>query len=197
MQHVAPADAARCNNAGRVKPAEAARKLKINRSSLSRYLQQYDTLLDDAGLVDLEELRQHRADNPRIADQSAAQGDAGDAPKSKSAATASRKGAKGRVDEIRAWEAERDWAQSIGQLIDPSKLQDEALDAVTALRDKLMAPEQTLCERLAEERDPLVVKQLLRETNRALIDDLKTDFAKIFGGGGDQPEAGDASGSDE
>ena len=95
MQQVAAPGATNCNMPARIKPAEAARQLKLNRSSLKRYFDQYPELLDAAGTVDIAELQQHRADNPRITVSSASSEDAG---VSRSAGGGgSRRGSKGRV----------------------------------------------------------------------------------------------------
>lgn len=192
MQHVAPDDAARCNNSGRVTQAEAARRLEINRSSIKRYLDEYPELLAADGTIDFAELKKHRGDNPRIADPSRAPSER--KPPKEAPGGAGRRGNKARLEEIRAWEAERDWAVSIGQLVDPTRQLDAAVEAAAALRDRAMAPEPTLCERLAEERDPRAVQALLRETNRAMLDDFIVALKKLFAPAAppSSPPAGDA-----
>ncbi|HEY1630810.1 MAG TPA: hypothetical protein VGF56_05810 [Rhizomicrobium sp.] len=179
MQQVAPDDAARCNTSGRVKPAEAARLLGINRSSLSRYLQQYEGLLDAEGTVDVAQLKQHRADNPRIADASASSSEA----KPAKADHPTRRGGKHRLEEIKTWEAERDWAVSINQLVDPTKQLDAVVEAASALRDRMMGPEPVFCERLAEERDPRTIQSILREANRAQLEDFIATLKKAIATG--------------
>lgn len=44
----------------RVSQAEAARRLDVNRSTISRWVKNHPALADEAGRVDLEELRRHR-----------------------------------------------------------------------------------------------------------------------------------------
>lgn len=177
MQQVAAvADVAR-NNSGRIKVAEAARKLAINRSSLGRYLENYRELLDERGRVDFEELAQHRRDNPQVSD-------AGDRQKSTSTPRmaereGTRHGNKHRLEEIKAWEAEREWAKSVGQLVDPATIIDALAESAVALRDKFMAPDPTLCERIAGETDPRAVMTLLREANRAALDDFAAAMKRI------------------
>lgn len=179
MQHVAPDSATRCNTVGRVTPAKAATLLRKNRSSIKRYLDEYPELLGADGLVDFEAVQRHRADNPRIADQ--VHGETAEPKPSKAsvAPAGGRRDSKHRLEEIKAWEAEREWALSIGQLVDPSKMLDGATVAAMALRDKLMAPDFVLCERLAEERDPRVIQSLLRETNRGLVEEFIAALRKI------------------
>ncbi|MBN9568712.1 MAG: hypothetical protein J0H79_14020 [Alphaproteobacteria bacterium] len=178
MQQVAAVAGVACNNSSRIKPAEAARRLEINRSTLKRYLDRYPNLVDERGWVDFDELRQHRLDNPQIADAATAK-----APKpAQSEDTAARRGNKHRLEEIRAWEAEREWAKSIGQLVDPMAMVDELAESAVAMRDRFMAPDPVLCERLAGESDPRVIMQLLRDANRVVLDDYAVAMKRIAGG---------------
>lgn len=159
----------------RVKPARAAALLKKNRSTIKRYLDNHQGLLGEDGLVDFETLQQHMGDNPSVIDRAALD----ETPKSAKPAPGGRRESKHRLDEIRAWEAERDWALSTGQLVDPAKLFDAVTVAAMALRDKMMAPDFVLCERIAEERDPRAIQTLLRETNRGLVEEAIASLRKI------------------
>ncbi|MDH2325994.1 hypothetical protein QCN27_03845 [Cereibacter sp. SYSU M97828] len=52
----------------RVTRAQAAQELNLNKSTITRWVQQHPALIDDNGLVDLEELREHRDTvvNPKL-----------------------------------------------------------------------------------------------------------------------------------
>jgi hypothetical protein len=186
MQQVAAVAGVACNNSGRIKPADAARRLEINRSTLKRYLDRYPELVDERGHVDFDELARHRADNPQIADAEGAK-----PPKhSQSAETGDRRGNKHRLEEIKTWEAEREFARTIGQLVDPTAMTDALAEAAVALRDKFMAPDPVLCERLAGETDPRTVATLLRESNRIAHQDFADAMKRVAGGA---PEADNAA----
>ncbi len=186
MQQVAAVAGVACNKSDRIKPAKAAKLLGINRSSLHRYLDRYRELLDERGLVNFEEVKQHRADNPLI---EAAETEK-PARTSQAPETESRRGHKHRLEEIKTWEAEREYARSLGQLVDPTAMIDELNESAVALRDKFMAPDPVLCERLAGESDPRAVAQLLREENRKMLADYASAMKRIAGGA---PIADDAA----
>lgn len=192
MQQVAPPNSVCCNeipqrkHATRVKCAQAARELGINRSSLKRYLDQYSELLDADHTVDLEELRRHRDDNPRVVE--AAEAIEAEAvresrpvsPKSaRSEGKTGRSDAKARLDEARAQQAELDLAIRRGELVDPGEMLDAISEAGNFLRDKFTSVDFVLCEKLASETDPLVVKSILSDHNRSIVMQVCQMFANI------------------
>jgi len=176
MQQVASNGTEGCNKFGRVKPGRAAEILGLQRSTMKRYLDRNPELRDADGLVDLEALKAHRADNPAVAGEAGPLMAAAAAPKGEGQG---RRSNKQRIEEIRRLEAERDWALSIGTLVDPSQIIDAVTEAGATLRDRLMAPDYVLCERLAEERDPRAIQAVLREINRALLDDVIAALGRI------------------
>ena len=177
MQLVAPDNDARCNASGRRTPYTAAQELGINRSSLKRYLDQYPELLSDDGKVDLEQLRQHRADNPNVADavrkveqRQAARPKAADA-------SGGRTHAKSRLDETKAIQADLDLAERLNQVVDPGELVDAVSEAANYLRDKFLAVDPILCERLAAESDPRVIRAIEREERERIMAEVQAKFA--------------------
>jgi hypothetical protein len=176
MQHVAPEETSRCNNPARLKPGTAAQELGINRSSLKRYLDQYPELLDN-GTVDLEQLRRHRADNPNVADavKKVAQRQA-TRPKASDSA-GGRSHAKSRLDETKAIQADLDLAERLNQVVDPGEVVDAISEAGNYLRERFIAADPILCERLAAESDPRQVKAILEEENRKIMAEVQAKFA--------------------
>lgn len=183
MQQVAAVDGLKCNGNGRVRPAEAARQLGIDKSALHRYLTQWPDLKGLDGRVNIGELRKHRADNPRVAvaAEREAPPPALAASTSVSSPSESRIGAKHRLEEIRAWEAERQWAESIGKLVDPESMIDAIAEAGVSLRDALMAPDPTYCERMAAETDPRAIAMLWREYSRSVLAQFTARMKVIAG----------------
>jgi hypothetical protein len=196
MQQVAPTNSGCCNeipqrkHATRVKCAQAARELGINRSSLKRYLDQYPELLDAERTVDLEELRRHRADNPRVV-EAAEEAEAAESQEIRSLPSQSkgtgRSDAKARLDEARAQQAELDLAIRRGELVDPGDMLDAISEAGNFLRDKFTAVDFVLCEKLASETDPLVVKSILSDHNRSIVMQVRQMFANIAKPKSDEP----------
>lgn len=177
MQQVASGDNARCNEMGggtqRLKSAQAAQELGINRSSLKRYLDQYPELLGEDGKVDLEQLRQHRADNPNVADavRKVEQRQAA-RPKADSGRTH----AKSRLDETKAIQADLDLAERLNQVVDPGEVIDAISEAGNYLRDKLLAVDPILCERLAAETDPRVIRAIEQEDRTKIMGEVLAKF---------------------
>ena len=174
MQQVASGDNARCNNPARLKSGTAAQALGINRSSLKRYLDQYPELLGDDGKVDLEQVRQHRADNPNVAD---AVRKVEQRQVVRSKPEAGRTGAKSRLEEARAVEAEIDLAERLQQLVDPGDAVDAISEAANYLRDKFTTVDPILCERLASESDSRLIRSILEEENRKIMAEVQAKFA--------------------
>jgi hypothetical protein len=180
MQQVAAVADVACNKNARIKAAAAARRLGLNRSSLKRYLDRYPELVDQRGLVDFDVVKKHRDDNPQISD-ALAESEPRMRAEPMPSDGGSRKGNRNRLEEIKTWEAERDYAKDTGQLVDPSAIIDAISEAGVALRDKLMAPDPDLCERMAGS-DPRTVATLWREENRKLLADFLAALKRVAGG---------------
>lgn len=159
----------------RIKRGKCAGLLGIERSTLNRYLDNYPELVDERGLVELEEVRKHRADNPGVAQASES---APKEPKSP-ASIVSRQGSKHRLEEVKVWQTELEWAKQVGQVVDPTEMLDQVSEAAVALRDKFMAPDPVLCERIAGETDPRAVMTLLREANRAQLEEFAATMKRV------------------
>lgn len=149
---------------------------------MQRYLGKYPELTDDAGRVNFDEVKRHRDDNPAVAKP----GEAVEPKQPKLSApepdAGSRKGTRHRLEEVKTWQVELDWAKQTGQVVDPTAIIDALSESAVALRDKFMAPDPVLCERIAGETDPRVVMTLLRENARAMLDDFAAAMKRIAGG---------------
>lgn len=175
LQHVA-ASAATFSGAAvgreasvRVHQAEAARQLGVNRSSLSRYLKEYESLVDSDGKVDVDEIRAHRDANLRVPETSARPAAA---KRSDSTATRTRHSeSKARRAELEVERLELELAKEAGELVEAAAIVEPVIEATGLMRDKLLMPEISLGERLAAERDPTVCCSLVAEYNRAQLDE--------------------------
>ncbi len=179
MQHVASGDNARCNKSGgtqRLKQARAAEALGINRSSLKRYLDRYPELMGEDGKVDLDRVRQHRADNPDVVD---AARKVEEHKVARPKADGRRMETKSRLDEAKAQQAELDLAERLGQVVDPGEMLDAVAEAGNFLRERLINVDFVLAERLASEIDPRQIRALLQQERRDLATELKKKFDAI------------------
>lgn len=111
----------------------------INRSSLKRYLDQYPELLAVDHTVNVEEVRRHRADNPRVIESAEAESAQQTAKLPRAGRLQGRADAKARLDEARAQQAELDLAVRQGELVDPREMVDAIAEAGNFLRDKFTA----------------------------------------------------------
>jgi len=181
MQQVASDDNARCNEtvaAQRLKPAQAAAKLGINRSSLKRYLDTYPELMPDGKTVDLEQVRKHRADNPSVID-AVRKVEERETSKPKPAALGGRTESKSRLEDAKAISAELDLAERLGQLVDPGEMLDAVAEAANFLRENFSGVDPNLCERLASETDPRQIRVVIEAHYRKILAEVKDKFDAI------------------
>ena len=161
-------------NAERVKPAEAARRLNLARSTVKRYLDEYPELKGDDGLIDYRELAKHRGDNPRT-------NEAPDVTPRKPAAPPKQTGrsaAKQRLEEASAEIREIELAKMRGELVDAGLIGDAVTEAAMMLRDKLTMPDLVTCEKFAAEQNPRAIQAMFREYHRGALEALVADLDK-------------------
>lgn len=176
-----------------MRPSHAARELGLNRSTVTRYLDQYAELKDSDGLVDLDELRRHRADNPTVA-ESAKRADLA-SPAPKPGPKNGRKDTKARLDEIKLEREERSLAIENGEYVEVAAVADPLNEAAMRVRDTLLSPDYSLGERLAAETDPLRALAMVKDWNRQAVASLAQVFeelAKARAAQAGAPENGDA-----
>jgi hypothetical protein len=217
MQHSEPHATPSRNKSGAtrniVTGGRAAKALKLNRSTLSRYLKTYPELncSDDPTkiLVDIDELKQHRAENvnlvksgnhagalfderapddfdddlERVVPQRTPHAVRSDAPRETSGYGAAR----ARREEALAQKIEREEAMALGQLIIKDAVDAAIGDALITLRDKLLSPDLDLCEALARCDEPTKVLTMLRSAMRGHLEKLTESFANADTGGAGDP----------
>lgn len=184
-----------------VSGGEAAKRLGIHRSTLTRYLKTYPELnrskRDDAILVDFEELQRHRAENVnrmksgnhagRLYDEAPPpllpprtqverDEDEDDDPAEASLQDETVAKIRARAERIKLNRLEREEATETGQLTPAAEVEEATGNALVKLRDALMSPDLDLCEKLGATDDPAEVTRLLREANRKALEKLAEDF---------------------
>jgi hypothetical protein len=181
---------------------EAARRLGINRSTITRYLKTYPELnrsrVDGRIALDLEEFRRHRDENVnrlksgnhagRLFDEAppaeapAARDDPDDGdddtaeaePAGPQDQTVAR--IRARAELIKLNRLEREEAVELRALTPVAEVDQATGEALTKLRDALMSPDLDLCEKLAATTDAAEVATILRDANRAALTKLAEDF---------------------
>ena len=178
---------------------EAAARLGVNGSTISRYLNRYPHLNraeEGPPKVRLEELRQHRSENINIDEISDAPPPVGHpdgggsrsavAPNSPQSESPPRSNANDGYNRARATETELKaqrlrlkFAQEVGQLVPVDEVADAVAELGGALRDRLEVRARDIAEELAGETDARVVHARLRDSDRALLEWLSDEFAKV------------------
>lgn len=186
-----------------VSGGEAAKRLGINRSTLTRYLKSYPELnrsrVDGKIAVDLDELAQHRGENVNLLKSGNHAGRLFDEPAPAPLLRAEPRPREietetdddlddgGLQDEtvakLRAKRErillnrlEREEAAQLRELTPTAEIEEAAGNALVKLRDALMSPDLDLCEKLAATEDAAEVTRLLREANRKALEKLAEDF---------------------
>jgi len=192
-KHVAPRNI--------VSGGEAAKRLGINRSTLTRYLKTYPELnrsrIDGKIAVDLDELAQHRGENVnmmksgnhagRVFDEPAPAPLLRPEPRPREIETEDEPDDGGLQDEtvakiraraerIKLNRLEREEAAETGQLTPAAEVEEAIGNALVKLRDALMSPDLDLCEKIASTADPAEVTSILREAHRKVLTKLSEDF---------------------
>lgn len=196
----------------RVAPAEAARRLGVNRSTLSRYFRRYPELVGSDGLVSIAEVRQHRADNvngvksanyrgggeiageapePAVEDTEALaeapDAEAG-APAASGRAGVTYADAKRRREEAAAHKAELDLAERLGQLTPKDEIEGRAADLAQQVRERAGQVVREVAERAAVEHglEVRVVRTALEQAQSEIFASIADDLAALV-----QREGGD------
>ena len=186
-----------------VSGGEAAKRLGINRSTLTRYLKSYPELnrsrIDGKIAVDLDELAQHRRENVNLMKSGNHAGRVFDEPAPapllpSSPAPREIKAAdddepddgglqdetvakiRARAERIKLNRLEREEAAETSQLTPTAEVEEAIGNALVKLRDALMSPGLDLCEKLASTTDPAEITGILRDAHRKVLTKLSEDF---------------------
>lgn len=175
---------------------EAARELGLNPSTVSRWVRQYPELnrgTDDEIDVDIEKLREHRAQNVNAAmsgnhaglfqdenenqDASPAAGGGED----RGSVTPGLAAARTRVAEAQAHKAELDLAERLGEVVDLAGVEAAFRTAGVALRQAMESRARPLSEVLAGMTDARAIALRLDEEDRALLTRVMNELRKALG----------------
>lgn len=146
----------------RVRPAEAARQLGLNKSTISRWLKKHPALLGDDGLVDVEELRAHRDGqiNPNLQTRGPA-AEARDAPDA--APTETPRDHRARYEKARADDAELDLAERLGETLRRRDVEAAVAEAAATLNQAATRVCRDRAERLVRIDDPRAMQTELEK----------------------------------
>jgi len=194
-----------------VNVSQAARALGLSKSTVSRYLGGYPELnrgTDKRPLVDLEELRRHRADNVhlefnpagrsgpvgagRVSDEvaespalvAAPADPPADAPTAPARPGATYNDARAEREAVAAQRARIELDEKLGKLVPTSEVEDGAAQAAATVQTGMMRCARELPERLAHMTDPAEIRDTLETEFRRVLGQLATDLEKLCGDGG-------------
>lgn len=178
---------------------EAARELGLNASTVSRYLARNPELnrgTDARPLVDVAELRDHRAGNVnfamsgnhvgRLLDDPDDDGEAvAPAPSGerRSPARGTYSQAKAARETIQARTAQLVLEEKLRAIVSRSAVEDAAFEAGQLLQAELAARNKVLAERLATTDDPRAIRAMLDDEDRKLLDRLANALERSLGNG--------------
>ena len=153
----------------RVTKAEAARQMEVNRSTLTRWCAKHPALVDDDGLVSVDELKDHRDTvlNPALQTRGG-QKEAKPEPKASDIAVSSLNADRARRERARADAEELDLAQRLGQTLRRDDVERALQSAAEIIRQTGSQLVKDHAERLASMEDPRAVEVHLDEMMRVL-----------------------------
>lgn len=183
---------------GRVTRAEAARQLGLHKSTLSRLCRDNPALLDEAGRVDVGEIRALRQAviNPKLQTRGPGapeagppepqpEPDPGPAPQpSGTTLNASRE----RVEEARAIEAELNLAERLGRTLRKSEVEAAIAEAGEAVRQRAAQVARDRAEQIARIEDVREAEQALTDAFRVVMAAVAEELGAAVAGD-DRPDA--------
>ncbi len=162
----------------RVTRAEAARELRLDRATITRWVQKSPALLDADGRVSLDELRRHRDEvvNPRF--QTKSRSEAADTGSSRQISNG-RRGAeprdnlnetRNRTESAKATNAELDLAERLRMTLRRDDVEAAVAAAAEVLKQTAQALVRDRAEPLALIADPREMERALEDMMRRLLD---------------------------
>lgn len=177
----------------RVTRAKAARLLGVDKSTMTRWVQHHPALLGDDGLVDLQQLRQHRDTviNPKLQTRKAATGIAAAAP---APAGPNLNLHRERGEYAKAVNQELDLAERLKLTLVRAEVESAVKDAGEALRRTAATIARDEAEKLARIEDPRQMERALDDLMRKV---LAAGSAALIKALSDSQAADDADLADE
>lgn len=158
----------------RVTRAEAARVLDLDRATVTRWVQKNPALIDDAGLVSVDELRQHRDQvvNPKLqtrigsADKASGASGAGGGVR---AAQGSLNESRNRTETVKASLAELELAEKLGLTLRRNDVETAVAAAGEVMKQTALALARDRAEALARIGDVREMERALEALMRDLL----------------------------
>ena len=158
----------------RVSRAKAARLLNIDRSTLTRWIQKHPALLDDAGLVDPDQLREHRdaVANPKLQTRGRKVSSDAAAPAAADGGSAASvlNDHRARGEAAKSIIAELDLADRLKLTLVREDVEAQIGQAGELLKREALEMAKDLAEPLARIDDPRIMEQTLSRELRKLLD---------------------------
>lgn len=172
----------------------AAAALEVNASTVSRYLRRYPELnrgSDARPLINVVELRRHRAENVNIAMAGNHAGVPAATPQNSDAAEPetplppekqdhSYSRARAAREAINARRAKIELDQILGAVTPTDEVNDAVFAANQVLQDGLLNIRRELAERLVGMTDVREIEALLRQEHRAVLEGFAQEFKRLF-----------------
>ena len=158
--------------------AEAARRLKIHRSSVMRYCNEHgaECGVVGKGQVRLAMLAAHRGDNITVENSETSE-------RRSPAAHTPVRDSKARLESAKATEAELNLQQRLGTLTEVAGVQGAVEDLLMVLRDSLLNVDFALAERVIACKDPLEAQAMIRAANQTALTETARQLAQRAAGG--------------
>ncbi len=151
----------------RVTRAEAARVLDLDRATVTRWVQKNPALIDEAGLVSVDELRQHRDQvvNPKLQTRQGFQGESPSPRPDRGSLNDSRN----RTETVKASLAELELAEKLGLTLRREDVEAAVAQASETLKQTAMALARDRAETMARIVDVREMERALEQMMRDLL----------------------------
>lgn len=181
---------------GRTSRAQAARELGLDKATITRWCQKHPALLDEHGLVSVEELREHRLTvvNPKLQTRVAATAAAETTPATLSPEPAgpSLNDHRTRKERVQADDAELDLAERLGLTLRRDDVERAIAEAGDVMRKTAAQMVRDRAERLSVVDDARAMERALEDMMRDLMAAISAALAEACSSG-DRPEDRDAA----
>ena len=183
---------------GRTSRAQAARELGLDKATITRWCQKHPALLDENGLVSVEELREHRLTvvNPklqtRVSSQAAPAVETAAIPATPDQAGPSLNDHRTRKERAQADDAELDLAERLGLTLRREDVERAIAEAGDVMRKTAAQMVRDRAERLSVIDDARAMERALEDMMRDLLAATSAALSEACSGG-DRPEDRDAA----
>jgi len=183
-----------CGMGERMTRVAAARALGVNKATVTKWVQKHPALLGDDGLLDLDELKAHRAQvvDQRLATSGRAAAGSEMVEDRRPSSRASANDFRARTEAAKAEAAELDLAERLGRTLRRDEVESAIADAVTAMADTAATLARERAERLARIGDVREMEAALTALTDEMRDRLSERLASMAQSA-DAPETADVT----